>query len=231
MDNIVVEYFNKGGWIMWPILLTSIVALAVIAERAVWWVLEGWRREPDKLDQIYGALTNGDIRNAISYAKGSRDPLVRLIWRGLENSRTAKDPVGAAEIALQIATNKELERASRSLVVLDTVVTLAPLLGLLGTVTGLIRAFFKLGDVELSEQAIGGGIAEALIATASGLVIAVLALVALNFFSTRLTKFHFELQNTALHTELLINQSQLSHHAKQQTETPDYETSLATATS
>ena len=66
MDNIVVQYFTKGGWIMWPILLTSIMALGVVAERAIWWILEGWRREPSKLDKIYTALSKGNIRSAIS---------------------------------------------------------------------------------------------------------------------------------------------------------------------
>jgi biopolymer transport protein ExbB len=197
-----------------------------VAERSLWWLLQGGRREKDKLDHIYGALANGDTKSAITYAKGSRDPLIRLIWSGLENASVSKNNPASIEIALQIALNKELENATRSIVVLDTIVTLAPLLGLLGTVTGLIRAFFNLGDVELSEQAIGGGIAEALIATASGLVIAVIALVALNYFSNRLTKFHFELQNTALHAELLLGNSKKGS-TRNQHEEPNYETRLA----
>jgi len=198
-DNIVVQYFVKGGWIMWPILLTSVVALVVTVERTIWWIIESRRRDPEKLDKVYAALESGDIKTASAYARNSRDPLLRVIWHGLNHYHAS------LQGALQVAAGIELERAGRFIVVLDTIVTLAPLLGLLGTVTGLIRAFFKLGDVELSEQAIGGGIAEALIATASGLVIAVVALIALNYFAAKLAKFQFELQTAATNAEVLTS--------------------------
>jgi len=200
-DNIVFQYFVKGGWIMWPILITSLVSVSVIFERAIWWAVESRRRDNLKLDQVYGAIENGDVKSASAYSRNSRDPLLRVIWHGLNHYHAS------LEGALQVAAGIELERAGRFLVVLDTIVTLAPLLGLLGTVTGLMKAFFKLGDVELSEQAIGGGIAEALIATASGLVIAVVSLIALNYFSARLAKFQFELQTAATNTEVLVGSS------------------------
>ena len=196
-DNIVVQYFIKGGWVMWPILITSVVALAVTVERTIWWIVESRRRDAQKLDKVYAALENGDLKAASTYTRNSRDPLLRVIWHGLNHYHAS------LQGALQVAAGIELERAGRFLVVLDTIVTLAPLLGLLGTVTGLMRAFFKLGDVELSEQAIGGGIGEALIATASGLVIAVVSLIALNYFAAKLAKFQFELQTAATNTEVL----------------------------
>jgi biopolymer transport protein ExbB len=219
-NNLVIEYFIKGGWIMWPILITSIVAISVTVERAIWWILESRKRETDKLDQVYGALENGDVKSASTYARHSQDALLRVIWHGLNHHHAS------LQGALQVAAGIELERAGRFLVVLDTIVTLAPLLGLLGTVTGLIRAFFRLGDVELSEQAIGGGIAEALIATASGLVIAVVALIALNYFSARLTKFQFELQTAATNTEVLLG---TSNAAANQAEPISYETRFTAA--
>jgi biopolymer transport protein ExbB/TolQ len=76
-------------------------------------------------------------------------------------------------------------------------------------VTGLMRAFFKLGNTEISEQAITGGIAEALIATACGLSIAVVALIALNYFSARVADLQFDLQNAATNTELLVKNAAL----------------------
>ncbi len=209
-DNIVIQYFVKGGWIMWPILLTSVVALAVIVERAIWWTLESRRRETDKLDQIYGSLENGDLKAASAYARNSRDPLLRVIWHGLNHHHAS------LEGALQVAAGIELKRAGRFLVVLDTIVTLAPLLGLLGTVTGLMRAFFRLGDAEVSEQAITGGIAEALIATACGLTIAVIALIALNYLAAKVADFQFQIQTAATNTEVLVG----SHIAKEKEAAP-----------
>ena len=64
-DNLVAQYFIKGGWIMWPILLTSIVAVAVIVERSVWWIMERRKRDPERLEKVYAALGNGDLQGRV----------------------------------------------------------------------------------------------------------------------------------------------------------------------
>lgn len=198
-DLVLVRIFLQGGWIMWPILATSIVALTVIAERVLWWRREQSLRDPRKLDLILGALEKNQVREASTLAASSQDSILRVIFFGLNHHHAS------LEGALQVSAGIELERAGRFIVVLDTIVTLAPLLGLLGTVSGLMRAFFKLGDTELSQQAIGGGIAEALIATACGLTIAVVALLFLNYFSAKLARLHFELQTACTNVEVLLN--------------------------
>jgi len=200
-DLIIVRVFQEGGWIMWPILITSIVDLSVIVERFIWWRAESRKRDLVKLDQVYAALEKHDVKEASSLAGSSQDSVLRVLWYGLNHSHAS------LQGALQVSAGIELERAGRFIVVLDTIVTLAPLLGLLGTVTGLMRAFFKLGEAELSEQAIGGGIAEALIATACGLTIAVVSLIFLNYFSAKLAKFHFELQTACTNAEVLLDSS------------------------
>ena len=103
------------------------------------------------------------------------------------------------------AANLEMKRWNRGLPVLDTVITLAPLLGLLGTVTGMIGAFGLLGNQELdAPAAITGGIAEALIATAFGLMIAIVALVPFNYLNAKLEERRHELEDTASRLELLL---------------------------
>lgn len=116
--------------------------------------------------------------------------------------------------ALEMAAGIELERAGRFLNVMDTLVTLGPLLGLLGTVTGLMRAFLKVGDAELSVMAVTGGIGEALIATACGLGIAIVALVPLNYFTGKLSRLQFELETAATSVELLANAGKLTTNAR-----------------
>ena len=197
-DLIVVTIFREGGWIMWPILLASIVALSIIVERFIWWFSEHRKREPAKVEQVMAALEKGEIKTAAEIAGTSTDALLRVLWFGLNNKTSLQG-------ALQVAAGIELERAGRFIIVLDTIVTLAPLLGLLGTVTGLMKAFFKIGSAELSEQAIGGGIAEALIATACGLSIAVVSLVFLNYFAAKVSKFQFELQTVCGRAEVLLH--------------------------
>ncbi len=200
-DNIVIQYFVKGGWIMWAILPVSLVTVSVILERIFWWTVERRKRDEAKLDSVFSKLEEGNVVDASTVARQSHDPRLRVIYHGLNHHHVS------LEGALQMAAGIEIKRAGRFLVVLDTIVTLAPLLGLLGTVTGLMRAFFKLGDAELSETAITGGIAEALIATACGLSIAVVALIALNYFSARVADFQFDLQNAATNAELLLKSS------------------------
>lgn len=87
---------------------------------------------------------------------------------------------------------------------MDTLVTLAPLLGLLGTITGLMKSFSFLGNEELAVQAVTGGIAEALIATACGLGIAIFSLVPFNFFTSRVSNLEFELQTAATNLEVML---------------------------
>ena len=113
------------------------------------------------------------------------------------------------EGALQLAAGIELERAGRFLTVMDTLVTLAPLLGLLGTVTGLMRAFLGVGTAELAVSAVTGGIGEALIATACGLVIAIFALIPFNYFNGRVARLQFELETAATNVEVMVNEGKL----------------------
>jgi len=201
---------------MYPILVTSIAAFAVIVERTLWWHTESRKRNPDQLNKVYAALEKNDIKVASGLARTSEDPILRVVWHGLNHHHSS------LEGALQVAAGIEIERAGRFLVVMDTIVTLAPLLGLLGTVTGLMRAFFKLGTAELSVQAITGGIAEALIATACGLTIAVVCLIALNYFSAKVSKFTFLLQTACTNTEILVNSAKNKNKS-----TFDNETSFA----
>ena len=198
LSNIVVQFILKGGPVMWPILACAFVAVAVVGERIFWWVRESHRRDPEKMEQLLAALERGDIENAKSIAAHSEDAVIRMIRRGLGHAHLS------LQGALEIGAGIELERAGRFLTVMDTLVTLAPLLGLLGTVTGLMRAFLHVGNAELSVTAVTGGIGEALIATACGLGIAIVALIPLNIFTRKVARLQFELETAATNVELMM---------------------------
>src|SRR5438445_2991062 len=183
---------------MWPILIVSIVALTVVLERCIWWGGRWFRRDPKRIEKVFTAIENGDTAEASRLSRSSRDPVLRMLWNGLNHQHSS------LEAALQVAAGIEIKRAGRFLVVMDTLVTLAPLLGLLGTITGLIRSFSFLGNEELAVQAVTGGIAEALIATACGLGIAIFALVPFNFFTSRVSNLEFELQTAATNLEVML---------------------------
>ena len=205
-SNWLIDKFHRGGPVMWPILLVSIIALTVVIERIFWWSGRWFRRDPKRIEKVFTAIEHGDTAEASRLSRGSRDPVLRMMWNGLNHQHAS------LQGALQVAAGIEIKRAGRFLVVMDTLVTLAPLLGLLGTVTGLIRSFSFLGNEELAVQAVTGGIAEALIATACGLGIAIFSLVPFNFFTSRVSNLEFELQTAATNLEVMLQAQTTESH-------------------
>jgi len=204
-SNWLITKFHQGGPVMWPILIVSIIALTVVIERCFWWTGRWFRRDPKRIEKVFTAIENSDTAEASRLSRGSRDPVLRMMWNGLNHQHTS------LQGALQVAAGIEIKRAGRFLVVMDTLVTLAPLLGLLGTITGLIRSFSFLGNEELAVQAVTGGIAEALIATACGLGIAIFALIPFNFFTSRVSNLEFELQTAATNLEVMLEAQHKEH--------------------
>jgi biopolymer transport protein ExbB len=197
--NTIFETFFKGGPVMYPIVAVLVVAIAVILERIVWWTVQTTRRDSDKLDKVYAALEEGNVAGAVNLARGSKDPLVRTVWHGLNHVHAS------VEGALQVAAGVEIQRAGRFMSVMDTTITLAPLLGLLGTVTGIMGSFNFVGAADLAPAKVSGGIAEALIATACGLGIAIFALIFFNYFNARVARLQFELESTSNNVILMLN--------------------------
>ena len=193
------ELIKKGGPVMWPLLLASVVALTVVIERLIFITREKIRRRPDVVGSILESVEQGSIQEAIKTGMDSADFVARTLAYGLQNRQKSFSS------ALLRAANHELKRFNQGLSILDTIITLAPLLGLFGTVTGMIHAFGLLGGAELeAPAAITGGIAEALIATAFGLVIAIVALIPFNYLNTRLEEARHEIEDASNHLELLL---------------------------
>lgn len=171
LANIVVDTFIQGGPIMWPILVCFIAALSVVLERCGWWWLLGRRCDSRCLNQAYDAITDGRFVEASRLSDKASDPYLATLHAGLVNAHSSL--LGA----MQLKASDEIEHAEKRLWLLGTFITLAPLLGLLGTVTGIMHSFSFVGDDELAASKVSGGIAEALIATAAGLGIAILCLI------------------------------------------------------
>ena len=184
---------------MWPLLLVSVVTVSVAIER-IWFIFRELKlRQAVKVESILTLLEKEKIEEALEIGKNSSDFVARVLIYALDHRKAS-----FSNAFLQ-ASNRELGRFNRGLSVLDTAITLAPLLGLLGTVTGLIRSFGLLGDQELAAPtALTGGIAEALIATAFGLMIAVTALLPFNYLNTRLEAARHELEDAGTQAELIL---------------------------
>jgi len=200
LANVVVDLFHKGGPIMYPIAVVTVVAVCIFVERVFWWLRFTAKRSTKQLDEVYEKLEAGDLAKAIAISASSGDPVVRMIHHGLNHRHTSMQG------ALEVAAGQELRDAGRYLSAMDTIVTLAPLLGLLGTVTGIMGSFTSIGGSELAVEKVTGGIGEALIATAAGLGIAIGTLVPMNYFHARLAALKFDLEAAANNVLILAVQ-------------------------
>ena len=176
----MITMFEKGGPVMYPLLLCSLVALTFIIERTIFWVRQGSGRNQDVVNRILELAEKSCYDKVNELSQGATDFIARMLYCGiLHREFSLKD-------ALVMSAEEEIKRMQKYLPILDTIITLAPLLGILGTVTGIINSFEALGTSGVENpQAVSAGIAEALITTAAGLIIAIPTLICYNYFQSR----------------------------------------------
>jgi biopolymer transport protein ExbB len=194
----LIHVFEKGGPIMWPLLAASVLALGCVLERLLFLANERRKRNRKALDQLFAEVQRGRLDNAIRIGKEAKFYVVRALGYALSHREQSLPS------ALLYAQAQELKRWKRGLPILDTVITLAPLLGLLGTVTGMMGSFSLIGGELSAPGAITGGIAEALIATAFGLGIAITALLPFNFLNSKLDEASHEIESAGTQLELIM---------------------------
>lgn len=197
LANTLVDLFRHGGPIMWPIGLVTLFAIAIIAERLWWWFQLSRSRRPHILEQALTALDQGDPATAQKLCANAADPVLRVLHAGITHRHAS------IQSALQAAAGIEIKQAGRFLTAMDTIITLAPLLGLLGTVTGIMGSFQSVGGSELAVEKVTGGIGEALIATAFGLGIAIVTLIPYNWFHAKVATLQHDIETAASNLEVL----------------------------
>jgi len=200
MNQTPMELFKHGGYIMWPILLVSFLMMTIVVERVIFIIAENKRRQPAVVEQMLSKVEASEVDAAIELGKKSTDFIARILVYTLQHRA---DSLGNSFTRV---SNQELQRFSQGLPVLDTCITAAPLLGLLGTVTGMMATFGALsgGDIAAAAGQITGGVAEALIATACGLLIAVVGLFPFNYLNSRFEEARHEVEDVGNHLEMIF---------------------------
>ena len=182
------DLFKSGGIVMWPLLLISITSLACIFERIVYWKDVIKKNDSELMITVekYSTISSVDFikQNDISSIPLEKVLLdsLKIIDRSLLTDKNSIDLKLALEISIQ-SIQSEFGKFSN---LFSTIITVSPLLGLLGTVLGLINSFsfIKLGESGVNAQEVTGGISEALISTATGLIIAIITLIFSNYFNS-----------------------------------------------
>ncbi|PTY07896.1 MotA/TolQ/ExbB proton channel family protein [Opitutaceae bacterium EW11] len=204
MGQSPMELFKHGGPIMWPIALVSFVAVTIVLERVFFLVTDQRTREPEIVNKMFDRIEEGAFEDAIKLSKTTKDYVARILGEAL----TYKDY--SLSSAFLRAASSEVARIQQGHSVLDTCVTAAPLLGLLGTVTGMMNTFGALGDGDIAASAskITGGVGEALIATACGLVIAIIGLIPYNILNTRVETTKREISQASYTLDVILKKAE-----------------------
>jgi biopolymer transport protein ExbB len=198
-----IDIIVKGGIVMIPLLACSLISLALTIERVIFWARI---RSRQAVQHMLTLVETGEFDSALKLGRDSHHPIARVMAAGLAHRNPA--PAKAMEAAAQA----QIPLLKSRLGTLDTIVTLAPLLGLLGTVVGMIGSFDIMSEAGMGQpHAVTGGVAEALIATASGLLIAILTLIPYNYFSTRVEKEMDAMEHFSSSLELLLHEQPGKH--------------------
>jgi len=203
----MIDLFIKGGPIMYPLLICSIIALTVIIERTIFWIVEDHRRNQALVNEVLSLAETGDWVAVRARIGDSKDYIIKILVAGILHREFSMSK------AMETAASDEIDRMSQHLPILDTMITVSPLLGIFGTVIGIILSFEILGSAGIEEpQAVTAGIAQALITTASGLGIAILSLFPFNYFNSRLDKAAATIEKYATSLEIVYEKRNHSNN-------------------
>ncbi len=183
------ELIAKGGVLMWPLIVCSVITITVVIERLFFWIKINMQNDQKLINRIFENTEKGNFETVIKETAHSKCMVCRTLSLGLAHRNYG------LEENLEAAAGTEIASMKRGLSILDTIITAAPLLGILGTVSGIIVSFDMLGSSGIGDpKAVAGGIAQALITTAAGLTVAIVALLPHNALVRKLETATYHLE-------------------------------------
>lgn len=196
MTISLIDMCMKGGWIMIVLLLLSIMAIYIFGQK--WWMI----RRASKIDRnfmndIRDLVLDGKMKSAVELCQKSDSPVARLIEKGIE--RIGR-PLSDIQTAVENTANIEVARLEKGLPYLATVAGGAPMVGFLGTVTGMIRAFFNMANAgnNIDITLLSSGIYEAMVTTVGGLIVGIVAYFAYNYLTAKVSDVVLKMENSTM---------------------------------
>lgn len=184
---------------MYPLLACSIIALGVVIDRAIFWLKLGFQRKPSLVDEVLELSRQGDWESIKKKTIDTKDYIIKILVSGILHREFSMIK------AMEAAAADEIKHMRRFMSVLDTMITVAPLLGIFGTVLGIISSFEVLGSAGIEHpQEVTTGIAQALITTAAGLGIAILSVFPYNYFNSRVENAAVLIEKYATSLEIVF---------------------------
>ena len=196
MKLSLIDLAAKGGWLMIVLLLLSIIAIYIFGNK--WWLIyKAGQIDKNFMKDIHDFIHDGKIKSAIDLCQRYDSPVARLVEKGIE--RIGR-PLQDIQTAVENMGNVEVARLEKGLPMLATIAGGAPMIGFLGTVTGMIQAFFKMSTAgnNIDITLLSGGIYEAMVTTVGGLFVGIIAYFGYNFLTSQISNLVFKMESTTI---------------------------------
>jgi biopolymer transport protein ExbB len=199
-----IDLAMKGGWIMIPILLLSIIAVYIFVDR-YFAIKKAGKFDTSLLDKVKIYITGGKIDAAVALCKSTDNPASRMLEKGI--SRIGR-PLTDVNAAIEVVGNLEISKLEKGLPVLASVAGGAPMIGFLGTVMGMIQAFYDMSNAgnNIDVTLLSAGIYQAMVTTVAGLIVGIIAYFAYNILVTNVEKVVFKMEATTSEFMDLLNE-------------------------
>ena len=196
MKLSLIDLAAKGGWLMIVLLLLSIIAIYIFGNK--WWLIyKAGHIDKNFMNDNRDMIHDGKIKSAIDLCQRYDSPVARLVEKGIE--RIGR-PLQDIQTAVENMGNVEVARLEKGLPMLATIAGGAPMIGFLGTVTGMIQAFFKMSTAgnNIDITLLSGGIYEAMVTTVGGLFVGIIAYFGYNFLTSQISNLVFKMESTTI---------------------------------
>ena len=196
MNFSLIEMAMKGGWLMIVLLILSIIAIYIFGNK--WWMIrKAGNIDKNFMKDIHDLIHEGKIKSALALCEKYDSPVARLVEKGIE--RIGR-PLPDIQAAVENMGNVEVARLEKGLPMLATIAGGAPMIGFLGTVSGMIQAFFRMSTAgnNIDITLLSGGIYEAMVTTVGGLFVGIIAYFGYNFLTSQISNLVFKMESTTI---------------------------------